>query len=72
MESVARPTPRNKLRGMAIMKGYETQQHFADAMGVSMNTVHGVFRGWRFPSPQFQVRAAAALGISVKDLKKLL
>ena len=72
MEKTARPQPRNKLRGMAIMKGYETQRQFGDAIGMSRNSVHVVFAGWRFPSPGFQIKMAAALGITLKELQELL
>ena len=70
--SPAKPKPRNKLRGLAIAKGYTTQRDFADALGYKSALIYRIYKGWIFPSPQFQMRASQALGLTLEQFKKLL
>jgi transcriptional regulator with XRE-family HTH domain len=72
MEDIVLAEPRLQLSGFTKMKGFRYQKDLAEATGYSLNTVNGVMTGQRHPSPEFQVRLAAALGISLKELRRLL
>lgn len=68
----AKPTRRNKLRAAMIASGFWTQQDLAREMGVSLPLISQVITGKLFPSNRFQLLCAAALGISLKEMRELL
>ena len=67
-----KPKFRFKLKSRIIGAGYKHMKEFADAMSIGLPKLSRIICGWELPSTTIQKKMAQFLGISIKDLKKLL
>jgi hypothetical protein len=67
-----KPKYRFKLKGAIIACGYKSLTQFARDIGYGQSQLSNIINGWLFPSPEWQRKAAQALGITISELKDLL
>ena len=70
--NVNKPEYRFDLKSDITKKKYRSVTEYAEAIGVGQSTMSSILNGWRYPSPNAQVRMARGLGISLKELGRLL
>lgn len=56
-----------RLRDIRVLRGYRTQRAFAEAVGVTQETVSLWERGVKMPLLDIAVRAARLLGLTVEE-----
>jgi len=67
-----KPEYRFDLRSMMAKAEFRSGSEFGEAIGVSQSTMSSILNGWTYPSPNVQAKMARGLGLSLKDLGKLL
>jgi transcriptional regulator with XRE-family HTH domain len=67
-----KPEYRFDLRSQMAKAEFRSGAEFAKDIGVSQSTMSSILNGWQYPSPNAQVRMARGLGISLKELGRLL
>jgi hypothetical protein len=67
-----RPRYRHKLKGQIFFQGYGSVKEFAESIGFSQQQNSRIINGWIFPSPEWQRKAAQALGVTIAELRELL
>ena len=66
------PEPRYQLKGKIFEAGYNSFTDFAKAVDIHRVYLSQVLNGHAFPSPALQRRIASVLGLSLRELKRLL
>jgi len=67
-----KPKFRFKLKSRIIAVGYKNTKEFSDAIGIGLPKLSRIICGWELPSTTIQSKMAQFLGISIKELGKLL
>lgn len=68
----AMPLKRFGLKARVIGSGYESFTDFAEEVGVHRVYLSQVLNGHSFPSPALQRKMAAKLGLSLRELIRML
>ena len=69
---ILRPKTRRRLTAKMILCGYRSKAEFGRFLQVSYPTISSILLGWKFPSPGMQQKLCAGLGVSIKELERLL
>jgi Helix-turn-helix len=67
-----RPAYRSGLKARMILAGYRNNTALARATEIDVARISKVVNGWEIPGADLQKRIAAALGISLRELRELL
>ncbi|MBC8177230.1 MAG: helix-turn-helix transcriptional regulator [Desulfobacteraceae bacterium] len=63
---------RDRFKGVIYASGNKTLKEFGERIGYGPARISAIVNGKAFPSDMFQRKAAQALGLSIKELSKLL
>lgn len=66
------PPYRYDLKARIITTGFKSMTDFSQVTNIKLPIISQIIRGWIMPGLSVQKRMAQTLGITLKDLRKLL